>query len=320
MKNDENKVARGVYAAVLTPFSDRLEPDTLKFVEHCRWLLENGCDGLAPFGTTGEGASLSAGQKIELLKAAKDAGLPMDRMIVGAGSCALEDAVAVGRAATLYGCEGVLFLPPFYFKNPSDDGLFNYFSELIGRVADERFRIYLYHFPKMSAVPISAHLIERLLAAFPSTVVGLKDSSGDWSNTEMMLNKFPGFGVFSGSEEFLLDNLNAGGAGCISATTNVTAPLAQKVFQAWKASSGEIESLQNPLSETRLMLQALPMVPMLKALKALAVRDDNWLHISPPLDRLTYDMRQALDRMIPRLETLVAAASGLYGRVKKTDS
>ena len=116
MKNDENKVARGVYAAVLTPFSDRLEPDTLKFVEHCRWLLENGCDGLAPFGTTGEGASLSAGQKIELLKAAKDAGLPMDRMIVGAGSCALEDAVAVGRAATLYGCEGVLFLPPFLDK------------------------------------------------------------------------------------------------------------------------------------------------------------------------------------------------------------
>jgi len=174
MKNDENKVARGVYAAVLTPFSDRLKPDILKFVEHCRWLLENGCDGLAPFGTTGEGASLTAGQKIELLKAANDAGLPMDRMIIGAGSCALEDAVAVGRAATLYGCEGVLFLPPFYFKNPSDDGLFNYFSELIGRVADERFRIYLYHFPKMSAVPISAHLIERLLAAFPSTVLVLK--------------------------------------------------------------------------------------------------------------------------------------------------
>ena len=211
----EEIIARGVYAAVLTPFNNELEPEPTLFVEHCQWLLANGCDGLAPFGTTGEGVSLTLDQKLLLLNAASEAGLPMNRIIAGTGTCALEDAVQFSIAATELGCEGVLCLPPFYYKEPEEEGLYAFYSELIQRVNNDALRLFLYHFPKMSSVSIDGSLINRLLTEFPNAVAGLKDSSGDWENTQMLIESFPDFTVFSGSEEFLLDNLEAGGAGCI---------------------------------------------------------------------------------------------------------
>src|SRR5260221_4512947 len=218
----------GVYAAVLTPLNSALEPDPALFVQHCRWLLDNGCDGLAPLGTTGEANSLSVEQRIALIEAAAGSGIPMAKFIPGSGSCALADAVKVTRAAVKAGAAGALLLPPFYYKNPTEDGLFAFFSEVIERVGDARLRVYLYHFPQLSTVPITLHLVARLMKAFPGAIAGLKDSSGDWSNTAKLLQEFPGFGVFSGSEEFLLANLRAGGVGCISASTNVTAALARQ--------------------------------------------------------------------------------------------
>src|ERR1700722_19146505 len=203
----------GVYAAVLTPLTKELEPDPALFVAQCRWLLENGCDGLAPLGTTGEANSLSVDQRITLIEAAAGAGLPMTKFIPGAGSCALADAVKVTRAAVNAGAAGALLLPPFYYKNPSEDGLFAFFSEVIQRVGDKRLKLYLYLFPQFSTVPITSALIARLMAAYPGTIAVLKDSSGDWSNSARLLKEFPGFGVFSGSEEFLLANLRAGGVG-----------------------------------------------------------------------------------------------------------
>src|SRR5471032_3569472 len=130
-------------------------------------------------------------------------------------------------------------LPPFYYKGVPEEGLFAFFSEVIQRVGDARLRVYLYHFPQLSTVPITTALIARLMTAFPGTIAGLKDSSGDWSNTAKVLSEFPGFGVFSGSEEFLLANLRAGGVGCISASTNVTAALARPVYLAWRDKSAD---------------------------------------------------------------------------------
>ena len=229
---------RGVYAAVLTPFTDALEPDRERFVRHCKWLLANGCDGLAPLGTTGEANSLSVAQRLALIDAAAEGGVPMGQCIIGTGSCALADAVAVTKAAVAAGAGGALLLPPFYYKNPSEDGLFAFFSEVIERVGDRRFKLYLYHFPQLSTVPITLTLVARLKRAYGETIAGLKDSSGDWQVSASFLREFPGFGVFSGSEEFLLPNLRAGGVGCISASTNVTAPLARPVYLAWQQGRG----------------------------------------------------------------------------------
>jgi len=287
--------ARGVYAAALTPFKDTLEPDHSSFVDHCRWLLNHGCDGLAPFGTTGEGASLAVHHKIELLQAAQDADLPMNRMIAGTGTCVLSDAVDIARIATNLGCEGVLCLPPFYYKSPEENGLYRFYSELIQRVGDDNLRLFLYHFPRMSAVPISLGLVDRLLKEYPDTVFGLKDSSGDWTNTKSLLESFPGFSVFSGSEQFLLQNLEAGGAGCISASTNVTAEMAHAVYKFWMSGDNDSATdLQSQLTDTRVALDAFPMIPVLKTLKSQLVGDPNWLNMLPPLEKLPISARKNL--------------------------
>src|SRR5580658_6007962 len=225
---------RGVYAAVLTPFSETLEPDLDRFVAHGKWLLANGCDGLAPLGTTGEANSLSLAQRLALVEATAGAGLPMGKFIFGAGSCALADAVTLTKAIVAAGGGGALLLPPFYYKNPSEDGLYAFFSEVVERIGDARLKLYLYHFPQLSTVPITVPLVARLKRAYGDTIAGVKDSSGDWQVSATFLREFPGFDVFSGSEEFLLANLRAGGVGCISASTNVTAPLARPVYAAWR--------------------------------------------------------------------------------------
>lgn len=283
---------RGVYAAVLTPFDRNLEPNLEAYVAHCRWLLANGCDGLAPLGTTGEANSLSVPQRLGLIEGGAAAGLPMERCIVGTGSSALADAVTLTKAALAAGSTGALLLPPFYYKNPSEEGLFAFFSEVIQRVGDGRLRLYLYHFPQMSAVPITLTLIARLKAAYGDTIAGVKDSSGDWSYTATLLKEIPGFGVYSGTEQFLLANLRAGGAGCISASTNVTAPMAQAVHRAWRRE--DADALQESLTAARLVLQAFPFQGGLKELVARFTGDRQWLNVIPPNRPLSPAQRDEL--------------------------
>ncbi|HET6367964.1 MAG TPA: dihydrodipicolinate synthase family protein, partial [Pseudomonadales bacterium] len=211
----------GVLSPVVTPFRADLSPDPERFVRQCRWLLSQNV-GLAVFGTNSEANSLSVDEKIELLDRLVAAGLDPARMMPGTGACALTDTVRLTAHAVKAGCGGVLMLPPFYYKGVSDDGLFRSFAEVIERVADVRLRVYVYHIPPVSQVPITLPLIERLLKAYPGTVAGVKDSSGDWGNTKAMLDAFAasGFDVFAGSETFLLANMRGGGKGCISATAN----------------------------------------------------------------------------------------------------
>ncbi len=300
---------RGVYAAVLTPFDDGLEPNLKAYVAHCRWLLASGCDGLAPLGTTGEANSLSLAQRLGLIEAGAEAGLPMERCIIGTGSAALADAVALTKAAVKAGSAGALLLPPFYYKNPSEDGLFAFFSEVIQRVGDGKLRCYLYHFPQMSAVPITPALIARLKAAYGAIIAGVKDSSGDWSYTANLLKEIPGFGVYSGTEEFLLANLRAGGAGCISASTNITAPLAQAVYRAWQQE--DADALQESLTAARLVLQAFPLQGGLKELMARRTGDRQWLNIIPPNRPLSPAQRDDLFARLaglPGMQAVLRAA------------
>ncbi len=271
---------RGVFAAVLTPLTHALEPDAPGFVAHCRWLLDHGCDGLVPLGTTGEGNSLSVKQRLQLIEASARSGIVMSRFIVGTGACSLADAVELTQASVAADAAGVLVLPPFYYKEPEQDGLFGFFSEVIERVGDRRLRLYLYHFPQLSTVPITAALVDRLRAAYPDTVAGLKDSSGDWSYSAKLLKEFPGFELFSGNEEHLLANLRAGGAGCISANVNVSGPLAQAVYAAWRESHAE--RLQKELDDVRIALQDYPLPSALKHLMSVISDNPGWNNILPP--------------------------------------
>jgi 4-hydroxy-tetrahydrodipicolinate synthase len=275
----------GVIAPVLTPFGEDGGPDAERFVAHCQWLMQEGCTALAPFGTTSEGNSLGVDERMELLEELADSDFDAAKLMPGTGSCSLADAIVLTRHAVDLGCGGVLMLPPFYYKAPNEDGLFGFFSEVIENVGDDRLKVYLYHIPPVAQVGFSLSLIGRLIKAFPDTVVGLKDSSGDWSNTAGILEAYPEFEVFPGSEIFLLDGLRKGAAGCISATCNVSAAAIRNVYDNWR--SPEADRLQGDITALRKAIQAYPMIPALKAIIAHYRQDPTWARLRPPFTDLS---------------------------------
>lgn len=285
---------KGVLAPVITPFTDDLAPDADRLARHCKWLIENDV-GLAVFGTNSEANSLSVGEKLALLDHLAAAGLPGARMMPGTGHCALTDTVALTKKAMEIGCGGVLMLPPFFYKGVTDDGLFASFSEVIQRVGDPDLRIYLYHIPQMSGVPITLTLIERLLKEYPGVIAGAKDSSGKWENTHAMLTEFgpQGFDVFSGSESFLLEVLRLGGGGCISATANVNPAPMSRLARTWQQDDADAQ--QAALDEVRNIFQGYVLIPAMKSAVARAAGDPGWQNIRPPLMQLPAAEAEALE-------------------------
>ena len=277
---------RGVFAPVLTPFNQRLEPDVERFIAHCRWLISNGV-GLAIFGTNSEAASLSVQERIELTEALLHSGVPAARLMPGTGGCSLTDAVTLTRHAVHSGASGALMLPPFYFKGVSDEGLFAYYAEVIERVADARLKIYLYHIPQFTQVPITLNLIAMLRKRYPDTVVGAKDSSGNWDNTQAMLDNFAkdGFDVFPASESLLSKALPLGAAGCISATVNVNPAGIRAVYEGWSSAKGA--ELQAKADVIRAIFQAVPMIPAMKRVVAEFSNRESWRVVRPPLCALS---------------------------------
>jgi 4-hydroxy-tetrahydrodipicolinate synthase len=276
---------KGVFAASLTPMNADLSPDHGKIVAHSQWLLANGCDGVAPLGTTGEANSLGVAERLEILDTFGKAGITGAQLIAGVGTTAIPDTVALTRKALEIGAGGVLMLPPFYYKGPSEDGLFRAYAETIERIADDRVRIYLYNFPQQVGFELPISLMKRLTEAFPGIVVGAKDSSGDWPRMERTLEEIPGFQLLPGSEEFLLAGLRKGGIGCISATTNVTAPDAAKVYANWQGPDADV--LQAHLTRLRKAFDGTPAIAAMKALLALKTGDASWAHIRPPFLELS---------------------------------
>ena len=298
MKPAMSKVKRieGGLSPVITPFRKDYAPDEERFARHCRWLLKSGCAGLAIFGTNSEANSMSVGEKRRLLEALVKGGVSPSTLMPGTGHCALADSIELTRAAVELGCAGVLMLPPFYYKGVSDEGLYRNFAEVIERVGDERLQLYLYHIPPVSQVPITLGLIERLLSKYPGIVAGVKDSSGDWSNTKAMLDAFAreGFDVFAGSEAFLLDNMRHGGKGCITATGNVNPGAIDRLYKNWR--SPDADKLQAGISATRKIVQKQPMIPALKATVAHFGNDAGWKTCRPPLVELSASQEEELIR------------------------
>ena len=270
----------GVIAPVLTPFGEDGSPDPDRFIDHAEWLMENGCTALAPFGTTSEANSLGLDERMELLEDLFDAGIDAAKLMPGTGACSITDAAILTQHAVDAGCGGVLMLPPFYYKNPSEEGLFRFYADVIDEVGDDRLKVYLYHIPPVAQVGIPLSLIARLRKEFPKTVVGLKDSSGDWSNMKAILEQFPDFELFPGAELFLLDGLRAGAVGCISATANVGAAAMRKLYDNWQGP--DADRMQADISALRKTFQNYPVIPLLKAVVAHYRDDAGWAELRPP--------------------------------------
>ena len=296
---------KGVLAAVLTPMHGDLRPHHAAFAALCQRLLAAGCHGLSVFGTTGEANSLSVDERLAALEALLENGVPAGTLLPGTGSCALSDTVRLSRAALEAGAHGVLVLPPFYYKNVGDEGLFRYFAEVVERIGDERLRLYLYHIPQMTNIDLGLPLISRLIEAYPGVIAGTKDSSADRERIATLCGAFPGFSVLAGTETLLLETLRSGGEGCISATVNVTSRLARRVYDAHASGrDDEAEALQRHLSQLRGSIEAYPVIPALKVLMADLIEDGAWRNLRPPLSGLHEEQARGLLSDVPREDLL----------------
>ncbi len=271
----------GINAAVLTAMNPDLSPNLDRMAAHAKWLLANGCNGLGILGTTGEANSFGLHERKAILEGLIARGVPAGVMMPGTGCASLMDTVELTLHAKAQGCRGVLLLPPFYYKSPSDDGLFAWFSEVAKRVGSG-IALYFYHFPQQSAVPLSLSLIGRLLDAFPGVFKGVKDSSGDYANMKAMIDAFAarGFEVYSGSDEFVQRILAEGGAGCITAASNANSHWGGIVYA--KRTGPEADAAQAMLTATRKAATSVALIPGLREIIARSTGDDGWRTIRPP--------------------------------------
>ena len=276
----ESNLPRGLFTASLTPMNDDLSVNYNTLIEHIKWLLNNGSNGICLLGTTGEANSFSIEERMDVLDDVIEADIEPHRLLVGTGTCVISDTIILTQHAVSKGVGGVLMLPPFYYKDLSDQGVLDYFKLVIEGVDDPNLKIYLYNFPKMTGVPFTLELVKKLIEAFPGVIVGMKDSSGNWQAMQAVCDEIPGFQLFTGTEKYLLDTLRAGGAGCISATFNASIKYAEKVYSNWH--EPDADNLQAKLNDIRKKFEVDSFISSLKFLFAKWFDKPDWLNVRPP--------------------------------------
>ena len=272
----------GIYTASLTPLTSSYEPNLPALVSHVEQLFESGSDGVAILGSTGEANSLTIEQRLDIISYCGRTLAP-ERLMMGTGSCALQDAIRLTQASIEAGVFSVLVIPPFYYKPQSDESVIRYYSELISSVDDSRLRIIFYNFPKLSGYNFSTEILQEFKERFGDIAAGIKDSSGNWENMLSITKNVPNFMVYSGTETLLLNILREGGAGCITASANLLAPECQLVYQAWRNDQhNTAEQVQKELTVLRKALESYQFVSELKGLMALHTGSEHWQEMLPP--------------------------------------
>ena len=294
----EKKLIKGLIAPILTPFDNQLKVEQTMYNELAKSLIENGCSGLAPFGTTGEALSLGNKERMNALEALINSGIKPEILIPGTGLCNLPDTITITKHAVNLGCHGVMTLPPFYFKGMSDKGLYEHFEKLIEGVDDNNLKIYLYHIPQVCGVGLSIELVQKLKSSYPDIIVGIKDSSGVWENTEALLN-IKDLIVYPGAELPVIEAIKLGAPGCISATANLNSKDISEVINLCHSSKwDEAESLQIKVKKVRLLFQDYAPIPAQKALLAMQTKNALWKNLRPPLQQISEENTLELSNVL----------------------
>lgn len=277
MNGHPARLIEGLWCATLTPVTAAGGIDHRRLAAHVKQLLAKAVAGIAPFGTTGEGQSLSLAERRAGLDALLGAGVPAARVLPGTGCASLAETIELTRHAVSSGCVGALVLPPFFWKDPADDGLFTWYARLVEGVADPRLRIVLYHLPQVSAVPLSPELVARLATAFPGVVAGVKDSGGKWENTQALLTRVPQLAVVSGHEPHLPRLMRAGGAGTICGVANVYPDLVRALLSPDVTAADEAR-----IARFIEILFSVPFLAAFKSIMADRTGDEDWRVSCPP--------------------------------------
>jgi 4-hydroxy-tetrahydrodipicolinate synthase len=286
---DTRHPVRGLWCAMLTPLDGNGGVDHPRLIEHARRLLARGVDGVAPFGTTGEGQSFGVGDRAAGLSALLAAGTPGAKLLAATGCAALSETITLTRHAVQSGCAACLVLPPFFFKGPSDEGLYAWYSRVIDTVGDDRLRVLLYHIPQVTGVPLSVELVVRLAKAFPRIIAGVKDSGGDFSNTQALLARVPELAILVGHEPHLPGAVRAGGAGTICGVANVY-PAIVRALLAPNVTQRDEERIATFID----IVFRQPFLPAFKTIVAAQTGDAAWYAMCPPQLPLDEGQRRTL--------------------------
>lgn len=282
----------GIYAAPVMPFGRGLEPDIPRYLAHCRRLLDAGCHGLMPLGSTGESHSLSIGERLALMSALAQSGMPVDRMLMGASALAFPDAVTLVQAALDAGAGGVCVQPPFYHKPLDDDALYGFYARLIDEVGDPALRLYVYDWEPNIQVHHSIRFFRRLFEAYPENAVGIKDSSGMADMLTERCAAFPDREIFVGADSMTLLGVGAGAAGTMSSISNIVPDLVVELYD--KAVAGQGVREQARVDQIRREMSGQPWLPSLKAVLESQLGDSAFAAVRPPMRSLTDAEKDAL--------------------------
>jgi len=277
----------GTFPAVLTPVNENFSINKNLFLNHCQNLLKEGVDGLAIFGTTGEANSFTVEEKIEVMQFLSN-NIKSEFLIPGSGQCSIKDTVRLTKEFAKLKTKAILILPPFFYKNISDDGLINFYRNVIENVAESDLKYILYHIPQVSGVSFSFKIIENLIKLYPENIIGMKDSSGDIDNMLKIIKYFDKFSLFSGSDSLALKVRKHGGAGAITATSNICAKLLSFIVKNYKNDQQiqEFKFLQDLLVQIRLTTFREEPISTLKGFLSLINNNENWNNIVPPLKKI----------------------------------
>jgi len=305
----------GVYCAVITPLKNNLSINPDLHLRHCQSLMQKGLDGLVIFGTNGEASSFSVMQKIKSIEFLLENRIDASNLLIGTGSASLEDAIELTKFSVKIGAKASLLIPPFYFKNVTDEGVIAYYRNVIEQTGDNNFKFLLYNIPQYSGVAINFNIIENLLKLYPNNVVGLKDSTGDIDNMLKIIKYFNGFAVFCGNGALALHTSRRGGAGAITGDANITAKLLSFIIHNFRNEKQieNFENLQVLMEKIRNVLNSHEQISLLKAYYSVADNIDEWNNVMPPLKRIDNPSNNkqvaALLDLVGQIDTLVPSSS-----------
>ena len=278
----------GIYSAAFTPINDDLSINKNLYLEHCQYLMKQGHDGLAIFGTTGEANSFSIKEKCDTIDFLLSNNLDSNLLIPGTGSSSVEDAIQLTKFAEKNKSRAVLLLPPFYYKNVSDEGIINYFRKIIETVGSSDFHYLLYNIPQTTSVVLNFNIIETLLKLYPNNIVGIKDSSGNIDSMLKTVKYFQDLALFCGHDSLALKIYKRGGAGAITAGTNIAGRLLSFIINNINKEK-EIEdfnSYQALLEQIRETITLEEPISVMKAYFSIINKNPDWNKVMPPLKSL----------------------------------
>ena len=291
---------KGVFAASITPLKKDFSPDLDSLPGYLDFLAGRGCHGALLLGTTGEGPSFSPKQRIKIFKAALEVrqDWPEFRLLAGTGTPSLDETEELNKAVFDLGFDGVVLLPPYYFRASGEDGLFSWYKRILERSVPVGGAVFGYHIPAISGVALPLNLLSRLRETYPDKFIGLKDSSGDPELAVKLGNRFGNdFYVFTGNDRLFSLALENGASGCITATANLISPDLRNLWDAFQAHEPTVE-IQNRINSVRETLDAFqPFPPLIKFLVAKFYNFPLW-PVCPPLSPLTKEIEDRVSTLI----------------------